>query len=75
MQSQTRIFTRLIGEHAIAPPVVLPPGATVAELVEAMSGAKQSSALVVDDAGLPAGIVTEQNILRRVALSCSGDEA
>lgn len=74
MQSQTRIFTRLIGEHAIASPVVLPRGATVAQLIEAMSAAGQSSALVVDEAGQPAGIITEQDILRRVALRCSGDE-
>lgn len=74
MQSQTRIFTRLIGEYAIAPPVALPRGATVAELVEAMSRARQSSALIVDADELPVGIVTEQDILRRVALRCTGDE-
>lgn len=74
MQSQTRIFTRLIGEYAAAPPVVLPHDATVRELVAAMAEAKRSSALVVDGGGQPAGIVTEQDVLRRVALRCTGDE-
>ena len=74
MQSQTRIFTRLVGEFATPPPVVLHKDATVAELVARLAEAKQSSALVVDDGGQPAGIVTEQDVVRRVALHCEGAE-
>jgi signal-transduction protein with cAMP-binding, CBS, and nucleotidyltransferase domain len=75
MQSQTRIFTRLVGEFATPPPVVLRKNATVAELIARLAEAKQSSALVVDDDGQLAGILTEQDIVRRVALRCEGSES
>ena len=68
MQSQTRIFTRLVGEFATPPPVVLGKDATVAESIARLAEAKQSSALVVDDDGQPAGILTEQEriVLNRI---------
>ena len=74
MQSQTRIFSRLVGELTITPPVVLPADATVAELVARMVEAKQSGALIVGEDGKPAGIVTEHDVVRRVALRCEGSE-
>jgi len=74
MQSQTRIFTRLVGEFASPPPVVLREDATVADVVARMAEAGRSSALIVDPERRPVGIVTERDIVRRVALSCVGTE-
>ncbi len=74
MQSQTRIFSRRVGEFAIGPAVVLRHDDTVSTLVARMAEANRSGALILDDAGQPAGIVTERDILRRVALRCTGDE-
>jgi signal-transduction protein with cAMP-binding, CBS, and nucleotidyltransferase domain len=74
MQSQTRIFTRLVGEFAVPPPVVLQADAKVADLVGRMAEAGQSGALIVDAGGLPVGIVTERDVVRRVALRCTGTE-
>lgn len=74
MQSQTRIFTRIVGEFAIEAPVVLHAGDTVRDLVARMAEAERSSALVVDEAGKPIGIVTERDVVRRITLRCSGSE-
>jgi len=74
MQSQTHTFTRLVGEFASPPRVVLGVDATVAELVARLAEAGQSSALIVAADGRPVGIVTERDVLRRVALRCSGSE-
>ena len=68
MQSQTRIFSRLVGDFTIPSPVAVKATATVGELVAGMVEAKQSGALIVDGEGRPAGIVTERDIVRRVAL-------
>ncbi len=74
MQSQTKIFTRRVGEFTIGAPVVLSRGATVADLLAAMGEAKKSSALIVDDDRQPVGIITERDVVHRVALRCNGSE-
>jgi signal-transduction protein with cAMP-binding, CBS, and nucleotidyltransferase domain len=55
-------------------PVVLPGEATVAEMLGRMAAAKQTSALITNQAGRLAGIVTEQDVTRRIALRCDGSE-
>src|SRR5512143_2262487 len=67
MHSLAAIFRRRAGEEAVAPLARVPPGATVGEAVEAMAAARASAALVVDDAGRTLGIVTEQDVVRRIA--------
>ena len=53
---------------AIAPlPPCLPPMTTLAEALAAMGAAGASAVLAVDAAGRPVGILTEQDITRRVA--------
>ncbi len=74
MQSQTRIFTRLVGEFTAPPPVVVHETATVGDLVAGMTAAGQSSALIVDGEDRPIGIVTDSDVVRRVALRCTGTE-
>jgi CBS domain-containing protein len=53
---------------AVAPsPPCLAPTATLAEALAAMGAARASAILAVDAAGRPVGILTEQDIARRVA--------
>lgn len=73
MSTQTDIFRRLVQEHMQLPPVRLAPHATAAEAVQRMSEAGASSALVVDGRGRPLGIVTEQDVVRRLAYRAAPD--
>ncbi len=53
----------------------MPQTASVGAFVEAMTGQNATSALVIDAEGKLAGIVTEQDVARRIALRCQGGEA
>ena len=75
MRSQTKIFSQLVRDYMAPATVVLGRRASVSELLGALGAAKRTSALVVDDDGRLAGIVTERDITRRVALRCEGGEA
>ena len=75
MQSQTKIFSQLVRGYLRTSQVVLPGEATVGELVGRMAAAKRTSALVTDAEGRLVGLVTEQDVTRRIALRCQGDEA
>lgn len=55
------------------PPPCLAPTATLGEAIAAMSAARSSAVLAVDAAGRPLGILTEQDIARRVAFRLSPD--
>ena len=74
MTSQTRIFSQAVGDHMGPPPPCLSRDADVAELLGALAEAKATCALVTDRAGRPAGIVTERDVARRIALRCHGGE-
>jgi CBS domain-containing protein len=50
-----------------APPVIADPDTRCAELVDRIRSQRTSSAVLVDDSGAPVGIVTEQDICRKVA--------
>ena len=68
MQSQTMVFRQLVG-HLMGPPTLaVGPTTPVGELVGRMTGEKASCAVVVDEGGRILGIVTEQDVTRRVAL-------
>src|SRR5680860_871027 len=67
MTTQTEIFRRLVKDGLGDPPVCLSPQASVRELVEKMEGKTASSAVVVDEARRPIGIITEQDVTRKVA--------
>jgi signal-transduction protein with cAMP-binding, CBS, and nucleotidyltransferase domain len=54
------------GAVAVLPPA-FPPEAPLGEVLAAMAAAKVSAVLAVDAAGRPAGILTEQDVARRVA--------
>lgn len=55
-------------------PLVMNRKASVSDMVGLMADASMTAALVTDDAGRLAGIITERDILRRVTLRCQGDE-
>ena len=67
MSTQTDIFRRLVSDRLGDPPVCLGPDATLKELVERMEGETATCAVIVDDGWRPAGIITEQDVTRKVA--------
>ena len=74
MQSQIRIFSQRVADYLRPAPVVLGTETGIAQVVGRMTAEKASSALIVDDEGRLAGIVTEQDVTRRVTFSCTGTE-
>jgi CBS domain-containing protein len=74
MQSQTEIFSKRVGEYMRGDLVVLSADRDIRALVAALTAEKATSAAVVDEAGRLAGIVTEQDVVRRIALRCTGEE-
>ncbi len=54
------------------PPVIVGGDATCEQLVDAIRTQRSGSALVVDGSGVPEGIVTEQDICRKIALRVPG---
>jgi CBS domain-containing protein len=74
MTSQTQIFSQTVGDHMGPAPPCLTGDADVAELLGALAKAKATCALVTDEAGRIAGIVTERDVVRRIALRSQGGE-
>jgi signal-transduction protein with cAMP-binding, CBS, and nucleotidyltransferase domain len=67
MPSQTAVFTRLVREHMRAAPPVVPAGTPCAEALARLAAADASALVVTDAEGRIAGIVTEQDVARRIA--------
>ncbi|MCG8360235.1 MAG: DUF294 nucleotidyltransferase-like domain-containing protein [Kiloniellales bacterium] len=74
MHSLTKIFSELVKDYMREPKVVTQATTAVGELIGRMTAAKATSALVVDESGRLLGIITEQDVTRRIALRCRGDE-
>jgi signal-transduction protein with cAMP-binding, CBS, and nucleotidyltransferase domain len=74
-QSQTAIFSHLVRDYMRGAPLVIGQDATVEQLVERMAAGKANAALVTGGDGRLVGIVTEQDVVRRVALRAQGSEA
>ncbi len=68
MQSQTMVFRQLVGDLMGPPTLTVGPKTPVRELVGRMTGEKASCAVIIDEGGRILGIVTEQDVTRRVAL-------
>lgn len=66
-------FRRLAGEHMQPPPPTLAMGSPLARAVELLAAAAGSSLVVVDAEGHPQGILTEQDVVRRVTFQVDGD--
>jgi CBS domain-containing protein len=65
--SQTAAFRRRVRDHMQAPPVVVPRELPALEVVDRMTEARASAAVILDDEQRVAGILTEQDVTRRIA--------
>jgi CBS domain-containing protein len=65
--SQTAAFLRRVREHMQVPPVVVPGELPALETVARMTEARASAAVVLAADGRVAGILTEQDVTRRIA--------
>ena len=67
--SRTAIFSMLVRDFARSASDVLEirPGTSCGQVIEALATRKLSCAVVVDAAGRPVGIVTERDVVRRIA--------
>lgn len=67
MLSQTQVFVHLVRDHMHTVPAFCSSQATCAEVVALFQHADVSNVVVNSDDGLPVGIVTEQDVCRRIA--------
>ncbi len=58
----------------VSPPAAITSDATVAELITRMADAGASSVLIVGEGDRLIGIVTEEDVAKRIALRCDGSE-
>jgi CBS domain-containing protein len=65
--SQTKLFRSIARDHMGPKPVEVARAASVGEAVNSMAQAGSSVVIVTDSHGRPAGILTEQDVARRVA--------
>ena len=73
MLSQTTVFTHLVRDTMRSAPVHCSPDTKCSDVVTRMCESGSSSAVIVNADNRPVGIVTEQDICRRVAFSVSPD--
>jgi signal-transduction protein with cAMP-binding, CBS, and nucleotidyltransferase domain len=69
MLTQTAVFTRLVGDHMGPPPLVVSASDSCREVVERLRSTSVSEVIVEDGNGRALGIVTEQDVSRRIACS------
>ncbi|WP_282606466.1 putative nucleotidyltransferase substrate binding domain-containing protein [Pelagibius sp. Alg239-R121] len=74
MMSQTRIFSELVRDHLRDDCLMVRSKTPLAELLSKMTLAKATSAMVVDGDERLLGLITEQDVTRRIALRCEGNE-
>jgi CBS domain-containing protein len=65
--SQTAAFRRLVRDHMQAPPLVVSGTQPALEVVARMTEERASAAVVLEADGRVAGILTEQDVTRRIA--------
>lgn len=71
--SQTMAFRRRVREHMKAPPVVVPPETSALDVVARMAAERASAAVVAAGDGQILGILTEQDVTRRIAARAIGE--
>jgi CBS domain-containing protein len=72
MLAQTAVFTRLVRDHMGPPPLLVAASDSCRVVVQQLRDARASQAIVSDGQGRALGIVTEQDVTRRIA--CSGND-
>jgi len=71
MSQRTSIFSKLVRDFASGAAVSVTPDTPLVDTVTKMAAADASSATVVDEQGRPVGILTEQDVTRRVVFQAS----
>ena len=72
--SQTRLFRSVARDHMGPKPLEVARAASVGEAVNSMVRSGSSIAVVTDSHGRPAGILTEHDVVRRVAWRATPDQ-
>jgi CBS domain-containing protein len=72
MNSQTEIFRRRVSDSVGPPPPTARHDVTVEDAVALLRSTRASGIVLLDDERRPAGILTEADVARRVALSVDG---
>lgn len=75
MHPLTEMFRRTVRDQMGPMPAQVARTATVVEAVNRMARASSSAVIVTDSLGRPAGIITEQDIVRRVACRAAPDQS
>ena len=75
LHPQTKFFRPTVRDHMGPMPAQIARTATVVDALNRMARASSSAVIVTDSLGRPAGIITEQEIVRRVAWRASPDQS
>jgi signal-transduction protein with cAMP-binding, CBS, and nucleotidyltransferase domain len=73
MLTQTAVFTRRVGDHMSPPPLAVAASDICRDVVKRLSSAGASEVIIEDAKGRAVGIVTEQDVSRRIACSDCDD--
>ena len=65
--SQTAVFTKLVRDYMAPTPLLVSAADTCSEVVARIREHKANSALITDEQSCPLGIITEQDVCRRIA--------
>ena len=74
LHSQTKLFRSVVRDHMGPKPVEVARTASIGETVNGLAQAGSRMAVVMDTAGRPVGILTEQDVVRRVAWRVTPDQ-
>ncbi len=74
MKSQTRIFSCLVDDFLKPDPLIFPASENVRNVISQMAEKNATCVLVTDEENALAGIFTEKDVMRRVALRSDGTE-
>jgi CBS domain-containing protein len=72
-RNQTAIFTRRVRDHMRPAPVVVDPVTSTREVIVRMTDQRATAALIVAKENRICGILTEQDVVRRVAFRATDD--
>ncbi len=73
--SRAMAFRQLAGERMLAAPPTLPMGSIVGEAVSLLAETAADCIVVVDGRNIPQGVLTEQDVVRRIAFRLDPDSA
>lgn len=73
LRPRTAIFGKLVAEAMHRPPPLVPPHHACGSLLEKIRAAHATGAVIVDEAQRPLGIVTEQDVVRRMTFMVAPD--